>query len=162
SGWTKHLRTLSRRSGRLTKLGLSRLELRGPGTELDVGLVEGTRVINDGGEEGTDQEGCGTDRSDRVRREGHRDRRPHAGPGLHGREVSLPREAPGSRSDARGHRRLDEDAEHSRRGTTMSPVHPKVRTVRETHPSIERARATLSRPASGPPDRGDGVSAPRE
>jgi aminopeptidase len=45
SGWLGHLRTLSRRSARLTKLGLSRLELRGPGTELDVGFVEGTRWI---------------------------------------------------------------------------------------------------------------------
>ena len=45
SGWTKHLRTLSRRSARLTKLGLTRLELRGPGTELDVGFVEGTRWL---------------------------------------------------------------------------------------------------------------------
>jgi aminopeptidase len=42
SGWLKHLRTLRRRSQRLTKLGLTRLELRGPGTELDVGLVEST------------------------------------------------------------------------------------------------------------------------
>jgi aminopeptidase len=45
SGWTRHLRTLSRRSARLTKLGLSRLELRAPGTELDVGFVEGTRWL---------------------------------------------------------------------------------------------------------------------
>ena len=45
SGWTKHLRTLSRRSARLTKLGLTRLELRGPGTELDLGFVEGTRWL---------------------------------------------------------------------------------------------------------------------
>ena len=45
SGWVKHLRTLSRRSTRLTKLGLARLELRGPGTELDVGFVEGTRWL---------------------------------------------------------------------------------------------------------------------
>jgi aminopeptidase len=43
SGWRNHLRTLSRRSARLTKLGLTRLELRGPGTELDVGFVESTR-----------------------------------------------------------------------------------------------------------------------
>jgi aminopeptidase len=43
SGWLKHLRTLSRRSARLTKLGLTRLELRGPGTELEVGFVSGTR-----------------------------------------------------------------------------------------------------------------------
>ncbi len=45
SGWTKHLRTLSRRSARLTKLGLTRLELRGPGTELDLGFVESTRWL---------------------------------------------------------------------------------------------------------------------
>jgi aminopeptidase len=45
SGWVKHLRTLTRRSARLTKLGLTRLELRGPGTELDLGFVEGTRWL---------------------------------------------------------------------------------------------------------------------
>jgi aminopeptidase len=45
TGWRNHLRTLTRRSARLTKLGLARLELRGPGTELDVGYVEGTRWL---------------------------------------------------------------------------------------------------------------------
>ena len=45
SGWLKHLRTLDRRSARLSKLGLSRLELRGPGTELDVGFATGTRWL---------------------------------------------------------------------------------------------------------------------
>ena len=45
SGWSRHLRTLSRRSARLSKLGLTRLELRGPGTELDLGFVEGTRWL---------------------------------------------------------------------------------------------------------------------
>ncbi|HEY7421927.1 MAG TPA: aminopeptidase [Gaiellaceae bacterium] len=45
SGWVKHLRTLTRRSERLTKLGLARVELRGPGTELDLGFVEGTRWL---------------------------------------------------------------------------------------------------------------------
>jgi len=45
SGWLKHLRTLGRRSARLTKLGLARLELRGPGTELDVGFVADTRWL---------------------------------------------------------------------------------------------------------------------
>ena len=40
SGWRRHLRTLNRRSAKLTKLGLTRLELRGPGTELDVGFVD--------------------------------------------------------------------------------------------------------------------------
>jgi aminopeptidase len=44
-GWLEHLRTLDRRSARLTKLGLSRLELRGPGTELDLGLVADTRWL---------------------------------------------------------------------------------------------------------------------
>ena len=45
SGWNGHLRTLSRRSARLTRLGLAGLELRGPGTELDIGFVEGTRWL---------------------------------------------------------------------------------------------------------------------
>jgi aminopeptidase len=45
SGWLKHLRTLSRRSARLTKLGLTRVELRGPGTELDIGCADGTRWL---------------------------------------------------------------------------------------------------------------------
>jgi aminopeptidase len=45
SGWRAHLRTLTRRSSRLTKLGLARLELRGPGTELDVGFVDSTRWL---------------------------------------------------------------------------------------------------------------------
>jgi aminopeptidase len=45
SGWSKHLRTLSRRSARLTKLGLVRLELRGLGTELDLGFVADTRWL---------------------------------------------------------------------------------------------------------------------
>src|SRR6478735_693913 len=44
-GWLGHLRTLSHRSARLTKLGLTRLELRGPGTELDVRLVSGTNWL---------------------------------------------------------------------------------------------------------------------
>ena len=45
SGWTQHLRTLTRRSARLSKLGLARLELRGPGTELDLGFTEDTRWL---------------------------------------------------------------------------------------------------------------------
>jgi aminopeptidase len=45
SGWLKHLRILKRRSERLTKLDLARLELRGPGTELNVGFVSGTRWL---------------------------------------------------------------------------------------------------------------------
>jgi len=55
SGWLKHVRTLGRRSARLTKLGLMRLELRGPGTELDLGFVAGTRWL--GGEEEMPQTG---------------------------------------------------------------------------------------------------------
>jgi aminopeptidase len=45
SGWLKHLGTIRRRSARLSKLGLARLELRGPGTALDLGFVEGTRWL---------------------------------------------------------------------------------------------------------------------
>ena len=45
SGWTKHLKTLKRRGAKLTKLGLTGLELRGPGTTLDIGLSPGTRWL---------------------------------------------------------------------------------------------------------------------
>jgi aminopeptidase len=45
SGWTKHLKTLKRRGEKLTKLGLTGLELRGPGTALDIGLSPGTRWL---------------------------------------------------------------------------------------------------------------------
>jgi aminopeptidase len=45
SGWSKHLRTLDRRSKKLTKLDLEGLELRGPGTELDLRFVPGTRWL---------------------------------------------------------------------------------------------------------------------
>lgn len=45
SGWAKHLNTLKRRGAKLTKLGLTGLELRGPGTALDVGLSPGTRWL---------------------------------------------------------------------------------------------------------------------
>jgi aminopeptidase len=45
SGWTKHLKTIRRRGEKLTKLGLTGLELRGPGTALDVGLSPGTRWL---------------------------------------------------------------------------------------------------------------------
>jgi aminopeptidase len=51
SGWIAHERALAKRSEKLTKLALARLELRGPGTELDVRLVPGTRWI--GGHEKT-------------------------------------------------------------------------------------------------------------
>jgi aminopeptidase len=49
SGWLKHVRTLRRRATKLTKLGMTGLELRGPGTSLDVGLTPGT-VFNGGGD----------------------------------------------------------------------------------------------------------------
>jgi aminopeptidase len=45
SGWLRHLRTIGRRSEKLTKLDLAGLELRGPGTELDLGFVPGTRWL---------------------------------------------------------------------------------------------------------------------
>ena len=51
SGWTKHLKTLARRGVKLTKLGLTGLELRGPGTSLDIGLSPGSRWL--GGPETT-------------------------------------------------------------------------------------------------------------
>jgi aminopeptidase len=51
AGWLKHVRAVTRRAGRLSKLDLARVELRGPGTELDLGLVPGTRWL--GGQEET-------------------------------------------------------------------------------------------------------------
>ena len=45
TGWTNHLKTIKRRGAKLTKLGLTGLELRGPGTALDIGLTPGTRWI---------------------------------------------------------------------------------------------------------------------
>ena len=51
TGWLNHVRALARRSVKLTKLGLTALELRGPGTALDVGLSSGTRWL--GGQEET-------------------------------------------------------------------------------------------------------------
>jgi aminopeptidase len=50
-GWLAHVKQLTRRSQKLTKLGLTRLELRGPGTELEVRLATGTRWL--GGQEET-------------------------------------------------------------------------------------------------------------
>jgi aminopeptidase len=40
-GWVAHMKTLETRSRKLTRLGLERLELRAPGTELTVGLARG-------------------------------------------------------------------------------------------------------------------------
>ncbi|MDX6487285.1 MAG: aminopeptidase, partial [Gaiellaceae bacterium] len=51
TGWLNHVRSIARRSAKLTKLGLAGLELRGPGTELDVTLSPGTRWV--GGQEET-------------------------------------------------------------------------------------------------------------
>jgi aminopeptidase len=50
-GWTglrDHLAQVQRRAARLTKLGLERLELRGPGTDLSVRLVPGTVFLGGG------------------------------------------------------------------------------------------------------------------
>lgn len=52
AGWLDHVRSLTRRSAKLTRLGLSLLELRGPGTELDVRLTPGSRWL--GGQEQTE------------------------------------------------------------------------------------------------------------
>ncbi|MDX6447749.1 MAG: aminopeptidase [Gaiellaceae bacterium] len=51
AGWLAHVRALTRRSQKLTRLGLTALELRGPGTELDLRLAPETRWI--GGQEET-------------------------------------------------------------------------------------------------------------
>jgi aminopeptidase len=51
SGWLAHARALAQRAAKLTKLGLTGLELRGPGTELDVRLAPDTRWL--GGQERT-------------------------------------------------------------------------------------------------------------
>ena len=51
TGWLKHVRGIARRSAKLTRLGLAALELRGPGTALDLGLAPGTRWL--GGQEET-------------------------------------------------------------------------------------------------------------
>jgi len=51
SGWLKHVRAIARRSAKLTRLGLTALEMRGPGTTLDLKLAPGTRWL--GGQEET-------------------------------------------------------------------------------------------------------------
>jgi aminopeptidase len=51
AGWLSHVRALARRGAKLTKLALAGLELRGPGTDLRVGLAPGTRWL--GGQEET-------------------------------------------------------------------------------------------------------------
>ena len=45
SGWMEHCRAVARRSQKLTRLALARVELRGPGTELETRLVPGTRWL---------------------------------------------------------------------------------------------------------------------
>jgi aminopeptidase len=52
SGWVEHTKALSRRGKKLTSLAMTRVELRGPGTELDVELVPGTAWL--GGPERTE------------------------------------------------------------------------------------------------------------
>jgi aminopeptidase len=47
--WLNHVKSIARRSARLTKQGFTALHLRGPGTELDVKLATGTRWL--GGQE---------------------------------------------------------------------------------------------------------------
>jgi aminopeptidase len=51
SGWLAHVRALTRRAAKLTKLDLAAVELRGPGTALDLRLSPGTRWL--GGQEET-------------------------------------------------------------------------------------------------------------
>ena len=51
TGWLNHVRAVARRSAKLTKLGLTAVELRGPGTDLHVGLAPETLWL--GGQEQT-------------------------------------------------------------------------------------------------------------
>jgi aminopeptidase len=44
-GWARHAATLAARADAVTELGLERLELRAPGTELDVGLACDSRFV---------------------------------------------------------------------------------------------------------------------
>jgi aminopeptidase len=48
SGWLAHGKALERRAKKLTTYGLTRVELRGPGTALDVKLVPGTAWLGGG------------------------------------------------------------------------------------------------------------------
>jgi aminopeptidase len=43
TGWLKHARAIARRSAKLSTLDLAQLELRGPGTELDLRIAPATR-----------------------------------------------------------------------------------------------------------------------
>jgi aminopeptidase len=45
AGWEQHVDAIARRAATLTELALERVELRGPGTELDLGLSPGTRWL---------------------------------------------------------------------------------------------------------------------
>jgi aminopeptidase len=45
AGWEEHVDALARRAAALTDLGLERLELRGPGTALDLGFSPSTRWL---------------------------------------------------------------------------------------------------------------------
>jgi aminopeptidase len=51
TGWLNHVRSVARRSAKLTKLGLTAVELRGPGTDLHIGLAPDTLWL--GGQEET-------------------------------------------------------------------------------------------------------------
>jgi len=51
TGWLNHVRAIARRSAKLTRLGLTGLELRGPGTALDLRLAPESRWL--GGQEET-------------------------------------------------------------------------------------------------------------
>jgi len=51
TGWMRHVRAIDRRAAKLSRLGLDRLELRGPGTALDLRMADGTKWM--GGFEAT-------------------------------------------------------------------------------------------------------------
>src|SRR5947208_2120615 len=49
TAWLNHVKTIARRSAKLTKQAYTAIELRGPGTELEVRLAPSTRWL--GGQE---------------------------------------------------------------------------------------------------------------
>jgi len=48
AGWLRHVRAIGRRATKLSRLDLASLELRGPGTALDLRIAPGTRWIGGG------------------------------------------------------------------------------------------------------------------
>ena len=58
AGWTAHTKVLGRRARTLTRLAPTRLQLRGPGTDLELGLSPGTIWIGGGRKLGRGHQTC--------------------------------------------------------------------------------------------------------